>query len=222
MLVVEDEKEIRRFLRSALEADGYRVAEAETCARGVIDAGTRKPDLAILDLGLPDNDGVDFIRKVRAFSTLPILVLSARAGEQDKIDALDAGADDYLTKPFSLDEFEARVRALLRRPEVPATPIVEIGAMHVDLAARRLKIHGNPVDLTTREWALLCMFLQHPGRVLSKDEIIEELCSQNEQVATNTVEVYVSRLRAKIEPAGVHLRTVRGFGYLWNNRPDGG
>ena len=113
------------------------------------------------------------------------------------------------------------MRALLRRPGAPASSTFEVGPMEIDLAARRLKIRGSPVDLTTREWALLRLFLQHPGRVLSKDEIIEELCSQNEPVAPNTIEVYVSRLRAKIEPAGVGVRTVRGFGYLWNDRPDG-
>ena len=115
MLVVEDDREIRRFVRAALEAEGYRVGEAETVERGVIEAGTRKPDVAILDLGLPDRDGVDFIREVRAFSTLPILVLSARTEESTKVEALDAGADDYLTKPFGVAELTARLRAMLRR-----------------------------------------------------------------------------------------------------------
>jgi DNA-binding response OmpR family regulator len=222
VLIAEDDPLLADGLARALDAAGHSAEvaaageDADRLARGAAH------DLVVLDVGLPGIDGFEVLRRLRARGDATrVMMLTARDAVEDRVHGLDLGADDYLTKPFSLDEFEARVRALLRRPEVPASHIIEIGPMHVDLAARRLRIRGIPVDLTTREWALLRMFLQHPGRVLSKDEIIEELCSQNEQVAPNTIEVYVSRLRAKIEPAGVRVRTVRGFGYLWNNRPDG-
>ena len=209
-------------LARALGAAGHSadVAAAGEDADQMAFGGTH--DLVVLDVGLPGIDDFEVLRRRRARGEATRgMMLTARDAVEDRVLGLDLGADDYLTKPFSLDEFEARVRALLRRPGAPASSTFEVGPMEIDLAARRLKIRGSPVDLTTREWALLRLFLQHPGRVLSKDEIIEELCSQNEPVAPNTIEVYVSRLRAKIEPAGVGVRTVRGFGYLWNDRPDG-
>ncbi len=222
VLIAEDDPLLADGLARALDAAGHtsEVAAAGEDADRLARASPH--DLVVLDVGLPGIDGFEVLRRLRARGEATrVMMLTARDAVEDRVHGLDLGADDYLTKPFSLDEFEARVRALLRRPDVPPSHVIEIGPMHVDLAARRLRIRGIPVDLTTREWALLRMFLQHPGRVLSKDEIIEELCSQNEQVAPNTIEVYVSRLRAKIEPAGVRVRTVRGFGYLWNNRPDG-
>ena len=145
VLVIEDEKQIRRFVRVALEAEGCQVSEADTMAQGLIDAGTRKPDLLILDLGLPDGNGIDLIRDVRGWSDVPVLILSARTQEHDKIDALDAGADDYLTKPFSVGELRARVRALLRRrsrsPEA-ASPVIEFGQVMVDLSRRLVTRDG--------------------------------------------------------------------------------
>ena len=175
----------------------------------------------MLDVGLPGIDGFEVLRRLRARGDpTRVIVLTARDAVADRVLGLDLGADDYLTKPFSLDELEARVRALLRRPEPSGAQSIEIGPMQVDLAAKRLRIRGIAVELTTREWALLRLFLRSPGRVLSKDEIIEGLCRDDEPVAPNTVEVYVSRLRAKLEPAGVRVRTVRGFGYLWNSQPD--
>lgn len=222
VLVVEDEPSLIETLDYTLRRQGYDVITATDGRKALELARIQRPDLIILDIMLPGLDGFEVCRIVRQEMNVPILMLTARTEEVDKVVGLEMGADDYMTKPFSLDEFEARVRALLRRADLPAASVVEIGPMHIDLTGRRLKIHGNPVELTTREWALLCLFLRHPERVLSKDEIIEEMCNQNEHVAPNTVEVYVSRLRAKIEPAGVRLRTVRGFGYLWNNRPDGG
>jgi DNA-binding response OmpR family regulator len=140
------------------------------------------------------------------------MMLTARDAVEDRVLGLDLGADDYLTKPFSLDEFEARVRALLRRPGAPASSTFEVGPMEIDLAARRLKIRGSPVDLTTREWALLRLFLQHPGRVLSKEQIAERMYGWREEVESNAVEVHVHHLRRKLAPEVIV--TVRGVGYL--------
>lgn len=219
MLVVEDEKSIRRFLRSALEADGYRVAETETCERGIIEAGTRKPDLAILDLGLPDREGTHFIREVRAFSSMPILVLSARAGEQDKIDALDAGADDYLTKPFGVGELVARLRAMLRRgartPE-NAAPEIIFGDVCVDLANRRVLRAGEPVKLTQVEYRLLAHLAVHPGKVLTHRHLLREVWGPSHVEHAHYLRVYMARLRAKLEADTTrprHLTTETGVGY---------
>lgn len=150
VLIVEDEKEIRRFVRHALEVEGFRVLEADTLQRGLIEAGTRKPDLVILDLGLPDGDGAGFIREVRAWSTMPIVVLSARVDEHDKVEALDAGADDYLSKPFGVAELLARVRASLRRSARAGEegPLVRFGDVVVGLANRRVSRGGQGVHLT--------------------------------------------------------------------------
>jgi len=158
ILIVEDDTQIRRFVRMALEADRYRVFEAETMARGVIEAGTRKPDLLIVDLGLPDGNGVDLIRDVRAWSTVPILVLSARIEESEKVDALDAGADDYLTKPFGTGELSARVRAMLRRrARASASPdaVHVFGDVTVDLGARTVARAGEVLHVSASEYHAL-------------------------------------------------------------------
>jgi DNA-binding response OmpR family regulator len=143
-----------------------------------------------------------------------VLVLTARDAIEDRVHGLDLGADDYLTKPFSVTEFEARVRALLRRVSLPASA-VSVGRLTVDVEAKRISVNGTLIELTVREWALLELFMARPGRVLSKEQIAQQLADCDSQLTTNAVEVYVSRLRAKIEMAGVRIRTVRGFGYLW-------
>jgi two-component system OmpR family response regulator len=219
VLVAEDDPLLADGLARALGAAGHAADLASGGEEADRKASGGTHDLVVLDVGLPGIDGFEVLRRLRARGDATrVMMLTARDAVEDRVRGLDAGADDYLTKPFSLDEFEARVRALLRRPDVAAPSIVELGALHVDFTARRLRIRGIPIDLTAREWTLLRLFLRNPDRVLSKDEIIDELGSADEQVAPNTIEVYVSRLRAKLEPAGVRVRTVRGFGYLWNGR----
>jgi two-component system KDP operon response regulator KdpE len=227
VLVVEDDREIRRFVRAALEADDYRVVEADTVRRGVIEAGTRKPDIAVLDLGLPDGDGVDFIREVRTFSTLPILVLSARIDESDKIGALDAGADDYLTKPFGVGELSARLRAMLRRsartPENDTT-VVRFGDVSVDLPNRNVVRAGAPVHLTPVEFRLLAHLVAHPGKVLTHRQLLREVWGPSHVEHSHYLRIYMANLRRKLEadPARPrHLLTETGIGYRFIG-PDAG
>ena len=225
VLIVEDDREIRRFIRAALEDEGYRVSEAETVERGVIDAGTRKPDVAILDLGLPDRDGVDFIREVRTFSTVPILVLSARTEETAKVQALDAGADDYLTKPFSVAELSARLRAMLRRGVRGSerdSPIVEFGDVAVDLANRNVRRGGSVVHLTPVEFRLLAQLLAHPRKVLTHRVLLREVWGPSHVEHSHYLRIYMAHLRAKLEadPARPrHLITETGVGYRFVAHP---
>jgi two-component system OmpR family response regulator len=177
-------------------------------------------DLLLLDIGLPDVDGFEVLRRLRARAdAMPVLVVTAREEVDERVHGLDLGADDYLTKPFSLSELEARVRALLRRAKPTLASRIVVGGLTVDPAARRARIGGQPVDLTAREWALLDLFLARPGQALSKLTIARTVSDGASSITPNTVEVYVSRLRAKLEPAGIVIRTVRGFGYLWE-QPD--
>ncbi len=219
VLIVEDEREIRRFIRTALESDSYRVHEAETLARGAVDAATRKPDLVILDLGLPDGDGLDFVRDLRTWSAMPVLVLSARSTELDKVGVLDAGADDYLTKPFSVAELLARVRALLRRARPGSddgSAQVCFGANQVDLARRAVKRHGEPVRLTPLEYRLLCALLASTGRVLTHRHLLREVWGPSYVESPHYLRVYVGHLRQKLEddPAQPrHFLTETGVGY---------
>jgi len=224
VLIVEDDREIRRFVRAALEDEGYRVSEADTVERGIIDAGTRKPDVAILDLGLPDRDGVDFIREVRAFSTLPILVLSARTEESSKVEALDAGADDYLAKPFGVAELTARLRAMLRRGVRGSgnSPIVEFGDVAVDLVNRSVTRGGSAAHLTPVEFRLLAQLLAHPGKVLTHRMLLREVWGPSHIEHSHYLRIYMAHLRAKLEvdPARPrHLITETGVGYRFVARP---
>ncbi|VTN25925.1 DNA-binding response regulator KdpE [Klebsiella pneumoniae] len=175
VLIIEDEHAIRRFLRTALEADGMRVFEAETLQRGLIEAATRKPDLAILDLGLPDGDGIDFIRDLRQWSQMPIIVLSARSEEHDKIAALDAGADDYLSKPFGIGELQARLRVALRRHGAAQAdePVVRFADLEVNIPARRILRGSEEIHLTPIEFRLLAALLNNPGKVLTQRQAAE-------------------------------------------------
>lgn len=215
VLVVEDDALLADGLTRALTRAGHAVEHVAFGKHANARLTDDEFDLVVLDIGLPDIDGFEVLRRLRQRkSSANVLVLTARDAIEDRVHGLDLGADDYLTKPFSLTEFEARVRALLRRSASPPARLT-IGAMTIDVGAKRIRIHDRPVDLTPREWALLELFLASPGRVLSKDQIAERLFTFDEQLSANAIEVHVSRLRGKIEPGGVHIRTVRGFGYLW-------
>ncbi|HEY1329265.1 MAG TPA: response regulator transcription factor [Casimicrobiaceae bacterium] len=214
ILVVEDDALLAAGLASILARASHTVFPARTAAEAMALISREALDLVILDIGLPDIDGFDVLKRIRAErGNVAVLVLTARDAVEDRVRGLDLGADDYLTKPFSIDEFEARVRALLRRSERLAARW-SVGAMTVDVAAKRVRVHDKPVDVTPREWSLLELFLTRPGRVLSKEQIAENLFTADEQLSPNAIEVHVSRLRSKIESAGVHIRTVRGFGYM--------
>lgn len=201
-LLVEDEPQIRRFVRSALEEEGWQVFEAETLQRGLTDAGTRKPDLVILDLGLPDGDGVDFITDVRGWSPVPIIVLSARTNEADKIRALDAGADDYLSKPFGVGELLARVRSTLRRirqPNITATNVFEFGEVKVDLKARLVTKANQIIHLTPIEYRLLNVLVTNAGRVVTNPQLLREVWGPSHSESSHYLRVYMGHLRQKLE-----------------------
>ena len=221
-LIVEDEPSIRRFVRMALEAEGFQVFECETVRQGLVDAGTRRPDLIILDLGLPDGDGVDYLLDLRAWSSVPVIVLSARSDEADKIAALDAGADDFLTKPFGVGELMARVRVALRRslsacsPAEPASSVFNFGAVEVDLAARRVLRTGAPVHLTPIEYRLLTHLIANVGKVLTHRQLLKAVWGPAHIEQSHYLRVYMGTLRQKLEalPAQPrHLLTETGVGY---------
>ncbi|ELY7393199.1 two-component system response regulator KdpE [Cronobacter universalis] len=218
VLIVEDEKEIRRFLRTALESEGLRVYDAETLQRGLIEAATRKPDLVILDLGLPDGDGIDFIRDYRQWSQTPVIVLSARSDEQDKIAALDAGADDFLAKPFGIGELQARLRVALRRhgSASQSEPVVSFSDITVDLAARRITRGAEEIHLTPIEFRLLGVLLNNPGKVLTQRQLLSQVWGPNAVEHSHYLRIYMGHLRQKLEsdPARPrHLLTETGIGY---------
>ena len=216
VLVVEDDALLAQGLTHMLSRAGHAVERAATGTHADLLLTNEEFDLVVLDVGLPDIDGFEVLRRLRQrCSSNKVLVLTARDAVEDRVFGLDLGADDYMTKPFVVNEFEARVRALLRRNVAPTAQV--IGEMTVDFAAKRVRVGDRPIDLTPREWALLELFLKHPGRVLSKDQIAESLSPVNEPLSPNAIEVYVSQLRTKLGPAGAYIRTVRGFGYLWES-----
>jgi two-component system KDP operon response regulator KdpE len=218
-LFVEDEAEIRRFVRSTLEGEGWTVHEATTVREGIARAGSVKPDLVILDLGLPDADGREFITSVREWSGVPIIVLSARVGESDKVEALDAGADDYLTKPFGVAELLARVRAAVRRRTAAVdagTGPFRFGDVDVDLGARSVKRAGEIVHLTPVEFRLLELLIANAGKVLTHRYILREVWGPSHVEHNHYVRVYMGHLRQKLEhdPARPrHLLTETAVGY---------
>ncbi len=215
ILVVEDDSLLAQGLTRILSRAGHAVDQAENGLQADRALRTAPYELVVLDIGLPDIDGFEVLRRLRRrHAATNVLVLTARDAVEDRVHGLDLGADDYLTKPFSVTEFEARVRALLRRTSLPAGA-VSIGGLTVDVEAKRVRVDGTSIELTVREWALLELFMARPGRVLSKEQIAQQLADYDAQLTPNAIEVYVSRLRAKIETAGVRIRTVRGFGYLW-------
>jgi two-component system KDP operon response regulator KdpE len=226
-IVIEDEPQIRRFVRAALEAEGWQVHEAATRREGLAAAGTRQPDLLVLDLGLPDGDGVELIRDLRGWSQVPVIVLSARAGEPDKIAALDAGADDYLTKPFGTGELLARVRANVRRwraaPGHGAGADEALfrfgegqGAVEIDRAARLVRRAGREVHLTPTEYRLLSVLVANAGRVLTQRQLLHQVWGPAYSGQSHYLRVYMGHLRGKLEvdPAQPrHLLTETAVGY---------
>ena len=225
-ILIEDEPQIRRFVRVALEAEGWQVFEADTAMRGLMEAGTRKPDLLIVDLGLPDSDGLEVIRDVRGWSNLAIVVLSARTDEFDKIAALDAGADDYITKPFGVGELLARVRANLRRPRAAAgegssnatkaDPVFRFGEVELDRVARLVRRAGVEVHLTPIEYRLLTVLISNAGRVMTHRQLLREVWGPSHAQQSHYLRIYMGHLRQKLEadPAQPrHLLTEIAVGY---------
>ena len=228
-LLVEDDPQIRRLVRSALENEGWSVFEVNSMKRGVIDAGTRKPDLLIVDLGLPDGSGINLIREVRTWSQVPIIVLSARVDETDKIEALDAGADDYMTKPFGIGELLARSMANLRRPrrsalsvvaenedESESDPIFKFGDIEVDFLSRTVKRLGSQIHLTPIEYRLLTVLVQNVSRVLTHKQLLTQVWGTAASEHSHYLRIYMGHLRQKLEidpTQPKHFMTETGIGY---------
>jgi len=220
VLLVEDEPQMRRFLRTTLPLHSFRLIESPTIREGLMSAASHHPQIVLLDLGLPDGDGMDFIRRVREWSRMPIIVLSARGRESDKVNALDAGADDYLTKPFGVDELLARMRVSLRHAADAdggsRDPIFELGSLRIDLPAHEVTLDGQHLHLTPTEFRLLSLLARNAGKVLTQRHILREIWGVGATTQTHTLRVYMAQLRHKIEkdPARPQLLTTEpGVGY---------
>ncbi|HEX4824784.1 MAG TPA: response regulator [Candidatus Polarisedimenticolaceae bacterium] len=219
VLIVEDEPQMRRFLRAALTSRPFRIVEASTAAEAVVAATSHNPELVLLDLGLPDGDGIELTRRLRGWSAVPIIVISARGRETDKVEALDAGADDYLTKPFGLDELLARMRVALRHARDASgggEPVVEVGGLRIDLDRREVAKTGEPIKLTPIEFRLLAYLARHAGRVVTHAQILREVWGGASTALPHHVRVHMADLRSKIEddPARPKLLiTELGVGY---------
>jgi two-component system, OmpR family, KDP operon response regulator KdpE len=218
ILLIEDEAQMRRFLRVSLTSNGYRLVEAETAQDGLAQAAARTPDLILLDLGLPDEDGLTVTQRIREWTQTPIIVLSARGRESDKIQALDAGADDYVTKPFGIGELLARIRVALRHKSTEATgsPEFVAGDLHVDLARRQVVVRGSEVHLTPIEYKLLTTLITHAGRVVTHRQLLRDVWGPNSSDQTHYLRVYMGQLRHKLEVTPSrpeYLLTEPGVGY---------
>ena len=218
ILIVEDEPQIRRFLHATLGAEGYRVIEAENGERGVIEAATHKPDLVMVDLGLPDIDGIDVVKRIREWSSMPILIVSARSAEAEKIAALDAGADDYVTKPFAVGELSARIRVALRHAAGSAREAGKllIGDIEVDLERRQVRSNGKYIHLTPIEFRLLTCLAQHAGMALTHRQLLREVWGPSYVDQSHYLRIYMKQLRHKLEPDPTrprYLITETGIGY---------
>jgi two-component system KDP operon response regulator KdpE len=220
VVLIEDEPQIRRFLRAALVSQGYRLFEVATGQDGLSEAATRQPDIIILDLGLPDIDGLEVIKRLREWTAVPIIVLSARGQEQDKIGALDAGADDYVSKPFGMGELLARMRAALRHaarsPTDASDSTFSLGDLYVDLAGRQVLIGGKPVHLTPIEYRLLTTLIRHAGKVMTQRQLLKEVWGLHTTDQAHYLRVYIAQLRRKLEADSArprYLLTEPGVGY---------
>jgi len=217
ILIIDDEAPIRRFLRVALEAEGYLVSEAGTARDGIAATAREAPALVVLDLGLPDADGLDVLREIRGWSAVPVLILSVRADEAGKVAALDAGAQDYVVKPFSMKEFLARVRGLLRDRGAEAAPsVLDIGPLHIDAADHSASLDSRPLHLTRREFDLLWMLASHRGRLVTQEMILKTLWGPAHTEDSQYLRVYIRQLRQKLGDAATSPRfifTEPGVGY---------
>ncbi len=217
VLVIDDELQMRRLLRMTLEEGGYRYCEAENGELGLMETVQKKPDAIVLDLGLPDLDGIEVLKRLREWNHIPVLILSVHDDEQQKVNALDMGADDYVTKPFGQDELLARLRSLLRRvQESSDLPVFENDNLKVDLTTRQVFKDGEEIKLTVTEYALLKLFIQHVGKVLTHKQILREIWGPNSEERTHYLRVYITHLRQKIESdpdKPRHIRTESGIGY---------
>ena len=226
VMVVEDELQMRRFLRASLTSHGFRLLEAGSARDALALATSQSPEVILLDLGLPDRDGIDFAREIRGWSRVPIIVISARGREADKVEALDAGADDYLTKPFSVNELMARIRVALRRSGESAgasTPTIDVGPLRIDLVRREVTLEGQTLHLTPIEYRMLTLLAQNAGRVLTQRQILEEVWGRGHAAQNHYVRVYMAQLRRKIEhdPARPRLLvTEPGVGYRLRDQVD--
>jgi two-component system KDP operon response regulator KdpE len=228
VLVVEDEQPMRRFLRAALTSHGYRLLEADSVQQATAIASTHNPEVILLDLGLPDGDGIEFCRTLRGWTKVPIIVLSARGREDDKIEALDAGADDYLTKPFGIGELLARLRVALRHAQAAGGPgdgpRIDVGPVSIDRARREITIRGGEVHMTPTEYRLLAYLLENAGKVLTHRQILQHVWGPNATSHPHYVRVQVAELRKKIETDPARPRwlvTEPGVGYRFRDREPG-
>jgi two-component system, OmpR family, response regulator len=218
LLIVEDDVPLASGLRRVLEGEGHAVDVTSRGEEAVLAASNERFDLVILDIGLPQMDGFEVLRRLRSVADrgapTPVLVLTARDAVDDRVRGLDLGADDYMVKPFATPELAARVRALLRRSQSQVGPRIAHGPLLLDSVARRAFLKGEPLELAAREWAVLEVLLAKVEKIVSKEAIIQAVAGWGDDLSPNAIEVYVSRLRAKLEPAGIRIRTVRGFGYM--------
>jgi len=215
VLIVEDDKALADGLIRTLRNSGYAVDHAASGELALRAVSEEHFDLIVLDVGLPGINGFEVLRTLRRTpNSGGILILTARDAEADRVKGLDLGADDYVTKPFSLPEFEARVRALVRRSQAVRSPELRFGSLTINTVAKRAQIAGEQLELTPREWGVLEYLLMRAGQVVSKEQMLQALCSWDVSLTHNAIEVYVSRIRAKLQKAGIQIRTVRGFGYM--------
>jgi two-component system KDP operon response regulator KdpE len=225
VLVIDDEPQIRRALRRALEAQDYRVTTADDAEEGLALAAAGEPNLVVLDLGLPDLDGNEVIRRLRSWTDVPVIVLSVREGRSDKIDALDAGADDYVTKPFDVEELLARMRAALRRrsEERPSESVLRFGELEIDLARRRVRRGDEAVHLTPNEYGLLEVLVTNPGKLLTHEWLLRKVWGRGYGRESHYLHVYVRQLRQKLGDEAAmprYIITEPGVGYRWGPDPD--
>ena len=213
ILVVEDDAPIRNLITTTLKTQDYKYIAAATASEALQQATIHAPDVMLLDLGLPDLDGIEVIRRIRSWSAMPIIVISARSEDSDKIEALDSGADDYVAKPFGTMELISRIKALLRRTTSQETKEYEVGGLYVNTSKHIVRVNGNEVQLTFKEFELLCYLLENIGTVLSREKIITKVWGYDFDGESRTVDVHIRTLRMKLGDCGGMIETVRGIGY---------